>query len=609
MAGHNHRNDSPQMTEVLQPKDQAGWSSASSSKPPSTADVGDKEMAGCNHPNDSPQMTAVSQSKDQEAASSTPPSTPSSTLHVGEIGEAARTQTGDGASSSCLLHNLKHLPPGDNKRGHLSFNTTHTVLVDVSVFNAGAGLMPQIGMDLWQSNVVKMPCSPSSFMVVKSAVMKQPTQTRRWDVISKQLSALAKKKTASVNDVEDAIFKYNPKYKDQWSFEALSSFVKIVPKAENYFPKLFPKMAALALSLPEYVKKAIPLLKRGHSASITLSQVQISCLLANAFFCTFPHRNATASNAEYHGFPSINFTKLLENWSERKKEKLRAVLHYFSVVTGDDTKPRGLVTFERRCLTDMPNWRTCKETMSKLHVTSRGTIETEGTGLLQVDFACSWIGGGVLGSGLVQEEILFLMNPELIVSRLFTEKLADNECLIVTGSQQFSRYSGFGDSFEWAGPHEEHLHRDEWARLKRRILAIDAVHFKQSRDQYNMTAVTRDLNKAFCGFKGRDHDEPDIATGKWGCGAFNGDPQLKAVIQLMAAARAKRGLAFFTFEDEELKLGLERTHHLLVTERTRVGKLYGLLEDYCAVEQESGRSHVDLFQFIGHNVRPSKSQL
>lgn len=33
--------------------------------------------------------------------------------------------------------------------------------------------------------------------------------------------------------------------------------------------------------------------------------------------------------------------------------------------------------------------------------------------------------------------------------------------------------------------------------------------------------------KAYCGFKGRDPDEPDIATGKWGCGVFNGDPQLK----------------------------------------------------------------------------------
>lgn len=52
---------------------------------------------------------------------------------------------------------------------------------------------------------------------------------------------------------------------------------------------------------------------------------------------------------------------------------------------------------------------------------------------VQVDFANSLIGGGVLGSGLLQEEILFVINPELIVARLFTEKLEDNECLIITG--------------------------------------------------------------------------------------------------------------------------------------------------------------------------------
>lgn len=51
----------------------------------------------------------------------------------------------------------------------------------------------------------------------------------------------------------------------------------------------------------------------------------------------------------------------------------------------------------------------------------------------QVDFANQFVGGGVTGSGLVQEEIRFLINPELIVSRLFTEALDHNECLIITG--------------------------------------------------------------------------------------------------------------------------------------------------------------------------------
>ncbi len=53
--------------------------------------------------------------------------------------------------------------------------------------------------------------------------------------------------------------------------------------------------------------------------------------------------------------------------------------------------------------------------------------------VLQVDFANRLVGGGVTGMGLVQEEIRFIINPELMVSRLFTEALDHNECLIITG--------------------------------------------------------------------------------------------------------------------------------------------------------------------------------
>ena len=47
--------------------------------------------------------------------------------------------------------------------------------------------------------------------------------------------------------------------------------------------------------------------------------------------------------------------------------------------------------------------------------------------MLEIDFANAFVGGGVIGGGCVQEEIRFLICPELIVSRLFTERLQDNE--------------------------------------------------------------------------------------------------------------------------------------------------------------------------------------
>jgi poly(ADP-ribose) glycohydrolase len=47
----------------------------------------------------------------------------------------------------------------------------------------------------------------------------------------------------------------------------------------------------------------------------------------------------------------------------------------------------------------------------------------------------------------------------------------------------------------------------------------------------------RDLIKSYVGFKGEIiDDKKEIATGKWGCGAFNGDPYLKLMIQIISAS-------------------------------------------------------------------------
>lgn len=44
-----------------------------------------------------------------------------------------------------------------------------------------------------------------------------------------------------------------------------------------------------------------------------------------------------------------------------------------------------------------------------------------------------FIGGGVLGHGSVQEEIRFLICPELLLSQLFSQQMLPKEAIVITG--------------------------------------------------------------------------------------------------------------------------------------------------------------------------------
>jgi poly(ADP-ribose) glycohydrolase len=237
----------------------------------------------------------------------------------------------------------------------------------------------------------------------------------------------------------------------------------------------------------------------------------------------------------------------------------------------------------------------------------KGSIESDGLNMLQVDFANKVVGGGVLNRGSVQEEIRFCINTELIISRLFTQELLDEEVLIIRGSENFNAYSGYGNQFEWERDRKDSTPIDDYGRRSTTIVAMDALSFTAHNKytQYEKKYINRELKKAYCGFSENvPSNKTPIATGNWGCGAFNGDKSLKALIQLMVASECGRGLVYFTFGDSSLKRDLENFYSFISERNFTVGQLYKALE-YYDKEVTYSYKKIDLFDFI----RNSKNKI
>lgn len=67
-----------------------------------------------------------------------------------------------------------------------------------------------------------------------------------------------------------------------------------------------------------------------------------------------------------------------------------------------------------------------------------------------------------------------------------------------------------------------------------------------------------------------------IATGNWGCGVFAGDPQLKSIIQLMAAGEVGRDLAYYTFGSTQLRDSMADLYEFISENSVTVG-MYRLI--------------------------------
>lgn len=70
---------------------------------------------------------------------------------------------------------------------------------------------------------------------------------------------------------------------------------------------------------------------------------------------------------------------------------------------------------------------------------------------------------------------------------------------------------------------------------------------------------------------------PAVATGNWGCGAYNGDKKLKSLIQLIVCCVTNRPMVYFTFYDAELCDEIDSMFKFLTENRIKIGS-FGKLQ-------------------------------
>lgn len=195
--------------------------------------------------------------------------------------------------------------------------------------------------------------------------------------------------------------------------------------------------------------------------------------------------------------------------------------------------PDGFVTFHRKILTEQIDWKNSTKPICKVTTFPSGTIEDSPTNFY-ADFASDFLGGNVFKRGGTQEETLFSIKPELLISMILVPRINDNEALVVVGAEQFSSYSGFGIAMNFQGnfvdKHERFeqfnlfgkLHfRDLKGRKKSFVAAVDAIQswgLNQFLSEYNF----REISKVFLAFskEGEEDDMKPVATGNWGCGSY-----------------------------------------------------------------------------------------
>ena len=349
----------------------------------------------------------------------------------------------------------------------------------------------------------------------------------------------------SINELNNLFYRGKAKF-----FEELE---KSFPEDGKKFLKVYNNISKLILDMDNFFPNGeIEILKTSTTNKIILTRLQVALLFILGFFDIFqPYIKIMNINRGY------DFEPVFDPNYGPSFAKGRSFINYMTVIGKwlEENNPilNEKITYLRENKqVDIENFKNIQK-LCDIEIIEQGSMfNTEAK--FCIDFANKYIGGGALSGGCVQEEILFAVEPEAIVSMFLMEVMDDNDAIRIDNLIQYSNYSGYAFSFKY----EESAIKDEQNLIRHNIIAIDAVcSYSGGVDKER---IKRDLIKAYVGFNLINFDDKDVAkmpktisSGNWGCGAFGGDYELKFIQQWLAATYAGvEKLYYYTFGENEM---------------------------------------------------------
>ncbi|CAB3387237.1 Hypothetical predicted protein [Cloeon dipterum] len=258
-----------------------------------------------------------------------------------------------------------------------------------------------------------------------------------------------------------------------------------------------------------------------------------------------------------------------------KKEKIKCLQNYFKYGYknyNEQCMKNFDLEYEKNMLQVITDWTRCIEKINP-------TVYIDYT--YRVDIRCTEPRIVFLNklseasaNGSLAEEIMFIVCPELIVSRFLIAIVGSDELLSFKGVHVHSAYEGTAESFKCIGvPSYISIVSTFQAIL---IAASDFSNDELS--QYSKDSVEEELNKAMVAYSACKWDI--VVSGNWGGANLKGDPVLKAKIQVIAATEAKRQVHYYTLKEPGLADKLNSPLKKPVKKST-TGKEYDALIKWC----------------------------